>query len=149
MARAKKKVALTAEEYNEFITGLEITQVYLLTSNTERFGFPDTDKKLIFDIPDTSGELVRFDNNSGFLARLPHTIDLLEVGSDNSTERFASISVTFEVHYRTKKPITDEIFEIFRVLNLGMNLWPYVREFVQSTTLKMGLPGLVLPAAKI
>ena len=148
MARVKKTVVnqdIDPKAYSKFIQGLEIQQVLLVCSNIKRFGFPLSDATLSYELSGLSAELTRFDDDSGFVARLPYTVDL--VSQDGS--RLATIAVTFEAIYTTQIPITDTIFETFKDYNLRLNLWAYVREFVQSTTLKMGFPGLVLPHLKV
>jgi hypothetical protein len=154
MARPKKikdtPVDLDPKAYGKFIQGLEIQQVLLVRSSIERFGFPSADTTLSFELTGAAAELTRFDDNSGFVARLPYTTDLVFHGSpENEPVRFATISVTFEAIYSTEIPITDAIFETFKDYNLRLNLWSYVREFIQSTTLRMGFPGLVLPHLKV
>lgn len=44
--------------------------------------------------------------------------------------------------------LTEQHYKHFAELNAFMNAWPYVRELVQSTTARMGLPPLVLPLLK-
>ena len=41
--------------------------------------------------------------------------------------------------------LTDENFKAFGELNGIFNCWPYWREYVQQTTVRMGLPPLTLP----
>ena len=152
MARPKKikDNPIDPKAYGKFIQGLEIQQVLLVRSSIERFGFPSADATLSFELAGAAAELTRFDDNSGFVARLPYTTDLVSHGSSESDPvRFATISVTFEAIYSTEIPITDVIFETFKDYNLRLNLWSYVREFIQSTTLRMGFPGLVLPHLKV
>jgi hypothetical protein len=150
MARKKKKeISIDPQVYSAFIQGLEIRQVFLLRASSERLFFPEPNAKLSFDFPEATAELARFEDSSGFVAYLQYTIDLLSKPEDAEVERFASIAVTFEAIYNTKILITDEIFETFKDVNLKMNIWPYVREYVQSATMKMGLPGLVLPHLKV
>jgi preprotein translocase subunit SecB len=145
----KKKKSIDPQEYSAFIQGLEIRQVFLLRASSERLSFPEPDAKLSFDFPEATAELARFDDKSGFIACLQYTVDLMSKVDDAESQRFASISVSFEAIYNTKTPITDEIFETFKDINLKMNIWPYVREYVQSATMKMGLPGLILPHLKV
>jgi hypothetical protein len=152
MARPKKKEAdntFDAKAYSNFIDNLEIRQVFLLRASSERFGFPESNATLSFDIEVETAELSRFDDKSGFVARLPFTLNLIAKTDKGRPERFASLGVTFEAIYTTKTPITDEFFEVFKETSLKWNLWSYVREHVHSTTLKMGLPGLVMPHFKI
>ncbi|MCI0701749.1 MAG: hypothetical protein L0241_11755, partial [Planctomycetia bacterium] len=41
--------------------------------------------------------------------------------------------------------LTDEHIAAFGELNGVYNAWPFLREYVQSTTIRMGLPPLTLP----
>ncbi len=41
--------------------------------------------------------------------------------------------------------ITDRDIEMFSAYNTSLNVWPHVREFVQSTAGRMMLPPLILP----
>ncbi len=50
--------------------------------------------------------------------------------------------------YKTSVEVTPDLFDIFKDSTLILNTWPYLREFVQSCTLRAGLPPLVLPLAK-
>lgn len=43
--------------------------------------------------------------------------------------------------YTSDEPMTNEIFDVFGELNLPLNVYPYVREFVHSATTRMGFPG--------
>ncbi len=60
-------------------------------------------------------------------------------------EAKAKISVTFHVGYSSKIPISDELFEIFKVRNLPLNTWPYFREFVHNAIMRMGWPPFIAP----
>jgi hypothetical protein len=60
-------------------------------------------------------------------------------------EAKAKISVTFYVVYSSKIPISDDLFEIFKVRNLPLNTWPYFREFVHNATMRMGWPPFISP----
>lgn len=57
------------------------------------------------------------------------------------------IDVGFALAYSLQSldDIDDEKIDAFGKMNAVYNAWPYVREFVQSTLLRMGLPALTLP----
>ncbi|PMP66145.1 MAG: hypothetical protein C0192_04475, partial [Desulfurella multipotens] len=42
-------------------------------------------------------------------------------------------------------PMDDEVFKIFADSTVLVDSWPYFREIVQSTLLRMGLAPVVLP----
>lgn len=62
-----------------------------------------------------------------------------------------SITGTFEATYDVPPELeaSQEAIEFFAYANGTFNLWPYWREFVQSTSLRMGIPGLTIPTYRI
>ncbi|MGC9454824.1 MAG: hypothetical protein ACP5HU_08150 [Phycisphaerae bacterium] len=61
------------------------------------------------------------------------------------------ITVTFELTYRCEAVggLSDEALEAFGKINGVYNAWPYWREFVHSTTVRMGLPPLIIPVFRL
>ena len=57
-----------------------------------------------------------------------------------------SIKCSFVARYETQVQITPEFFAIFKESTLILNVWPYIREFVQSCVVRAGLPPLTLPS---
>ena len=48
-----------------------------------------------------------------------------------------------------EKEFDKEAMNLFAHTNGTFNLWPYWREFVQATSVRMGLPGLTVPSYRI
>ena len=71
------------------------------------------------------------------------------IGRDDieSAEESLRIEALFVVLYRvpTLDGITKENIDAFGEMNGVYNVWPYWREFVQSMTVRMGLPPLTVP----
>ncbi len=61
------------------------------------------------------------------------------------------IDVVFVVGYRVSPgpTLTKVQLREFGQLNGVFNVWPYWREFVHSTTSRMGLPALIMPSFKV
>lgn len=57
-------------------------------------------------------------------------------------------SVAFCLIYGTKTVVDKEFFDTYREVNLPLNTWPYLREYVQSITQRMNVPPLTLPLFK-
>jgi hypothetical protein len=57
------------------------------------------------------------------------------------------IDAEFVLDYGVDKaiPITDEAATAFGRMNGIHNVWPYWREYVQSTSMRVGLPPITLP----
>lgn len=62
-----------------------------------------------------------------------------------------AIAVTYLLTYRMENVagITKTHVKSFAETNAVFNAWPYFREYVQSTTLRMGLPPLTVPLLKL
>jgi len=76
------------------------------------------------------------------------TINTLVMSQDKTV---VSIMATYELIYQMSKDMKvsqDELNDFAR-LNAMFNVWPYWREFVQSTITRMNLPPLVLPLFRI
>lgn len=64
----------------------------------------------------------------------------------------ASIACTFALTYQLNRGMPDDARDLlpaFAETNSVLHAWPYLREFVQSTTWRMGLPPLSLPLFQI
>lgn len=70
-----------------------------------------------------------------------------EVNADASGEVVADLSATFHLLYKLPLTVEEEesCFEQFAIENGVYNAWPYWRELVQTSTGRIGLPGVVLP----
>ena len=66
---------------------------------------------------------------------------------DPELEPAVSIEATFVLIYSLDsiEGIENDNLAAFGVTNAVYNAWPYWREFVQSTAVRMGLPALVVP----
>lgn len=70
-----------------------------------------------------------------------YNVRVLEKGK----ELKAKVGIVFCVTYKSKLPMTDKLFEQFKDQNLPVNTWPYFREFVHNTVLRMGWPPFIAP----
>ena len=69
----------------------------------------------------------------------------------SSSEPMIRIDCRFEAQYSLAPEYipTEREIEAFRSANAIFNCWPYFREYIQGTTIKMGLPALVIPFLRI
>lgn len=142
-AQARSQPQIQPREYAQFIDQIELVNVTLLSSGVKNRGFEETSASNKLAIRSKS----RYENRPGLFHAFQ---DYRAVVSDSSTKRqTARLSVEFAVTYRSKRPMTDDIFSVFKDLNLVANTWPYLREFMHTNIGKMNLPPLVLPTFKI
>jgi preprotein translocase subunit SecB len=144
MASTKTRSAkISPEEYREFVQGLELKHVYLSAAKVKRVRMPDV------AVPLRYGHNIskkRYSNSEeGFSASFTFQVTLFEEGVEAP---FGEIDVTFTAEYTAKQAMTKKIFEVFGDINLPLNVFPYIREYVHTTTNRMGFPTLILPTYK-
>lgn len=130
----------TAEEYNEFIRGLELTNVWLQSVRVDNHHGPTPPRQVRVDLRDRATWQAAdggFDVFHWFGARI-QTVD----------SPLADIEVTFGLRFRSGVPMSDRLFDVFKLANLPLNTWPYLREFLATTTARMGWLTFTLPTLK-
>jgi hypothetical protein len=143
MATAEKALDISPEEYREFVQGIELQQVYLSTAKVKRSRTPNFKAPLSYG--HGAGKSKFGQLSEGFFASFTFHIVLLEEGIE---QPFGEIDVTFTAEYSSERKMTKKIFEVFEQINLPLNLYPYVREYVHAATSRMGIPTLILPMFK-
>jgi hypothetical protein len=138
-----KAYKVDAAEYAKFIAQLEVDWIYLLSSTVKRRYLPGSDATLNYQ--EKVGRVKYEALDSGFRALFPYRVEFVEAGAEES---FGEIHCLFAAEYKSAQPMNKETFEVFRDLNLPLNVWPYVREYVHATSNRMGLPPVVLRSIK-
>ncbi len=67
---------------------------------------------------------------------------------NNDKKIVLKIEGTFIVVFESEHEINDDFFEIYKEISLPLNVWPFFRELVNSTTARMNIPPLTLPLLK-
>lgn len=134
---------VSPEEYGRFIQGVELRDVLLAEGNAKRLAFPDPSALLGVDIKAIKPRLQPYAD--GFTVLAAFEIGLTQQSGEDKPELFAKFRVAFDVVYASAESISEELFNIFRQVNLSLNIWPYVRQYVHQQSVLMGIPPLVLP----
>jgi len=131
---------ISREAYAAFIGQIELRDIWLHAAKVINPHGPRSPK----------GAKFRFASEVGWEAQPQgfRAFDHAHVYIENGETIFAEIDVTFALDFASPMPLTDEVFKIFGELNLPVNTWPYLREFVSTTTGRMGWRPLTLPALK-
>ncbi len=146
-------MAVSDIEYADFIDGLELRSLWLGESRVEKLAFPDPTTPFIARI-ETRNRWVGEDTTSlimhGYRVRIVEDEQAVqsEAGADLGEIGVATITVEFGLSYSTAIPMTEELFTAFQAVNLPLNTWPYMREYVSSTLSRMGLPAVFVPTFK-
>lgn len=92
-----------------------------------------------------------FDQAASRLRVLPR-FTLAAVRPDGAADEwFLRIQAKFELVYDvdSSRGLSDAHYGAFAESNGVFNVWPYWREYVQSTTVRMGFPPLTLPVFRL
>lgn len=149
----KKKNTRVSKSQKKLNAGLLVSErvqlkdVRLLNAECEQTPGSASGKKA-YNI-DYSTE-VQVDRKSGYLVVMAkfHFEAFLE---SMSSQPVIFIDASFILSYAIEnfEGLTQEGFEQFANLNGIYNAWPYWREFVQNTIVRMGLPSLSIPVFRI
>lgn len=129
------------ETYNRFVEDLEIGEINVKASRTEAevpyLNYEECTTRIDFGVADYQPHP---DDETRFWA-----FTATEVTFELDGEQVGAVLVEHVVNYQSSVEITDEIFEVFADGNLQFHVWPFIREFVQDATRRMGWPAYPLP----
>ncbi len=135
----KQKKVLSFKEYNNFVKQIEIDDIRIVSAQVHIFDYSyfPTSAEVKWRIQ------ASYESAEGqFNVSHRYNVTILDKETKGAK---AKISVTFYVSYSSKIPISDDLFAIFKVRNLPLNTWPYLREFVHNATMRMGWPHFIAP----
>lgn len=91
------------------------------------------------------------DKNSQLLVITSFRVQTESSTNRGSAKPYLAIAVSYLLTYGIAdfEGIEPAQVESFAETNAVFNAWPYLREYVQSTTLRMGLPPLTVPLLKL
>ena len=129
------------ENYNKFLKTLKIENIELLKLTAEK------DEKFS---PEAKIK-IEYEAEYSYEKNTLKVYVLMKVVAIKKGQRKQGFKLTakYLVKYRSEIKIDDEMFEIFKSTYLLLQIYPYFRNLVHETTLKMGLPPLILQAIKI
>ncbi len=140
---SEKQVEPVAPEvYNRFLGQLTLVRVRLVACSVETY----TD----YPKPAQTGIEVAYQSSfepteGGFEALAHYEV---RFNDTQSKEVQAVIMATYGLAFASEEVMKDEIFVIFGDLNLQMNVWPFMREFVLTSMGRMDWPAFTLPLLK-
>ncbi|MCD4652453.1 protein-export chaperone SecB [bacterium] len=136
--------SIDKKKYEEFVKKVELVSIVLANSHAEKNPefTPSPGLTLSYELSESIEEK-RF--TDPFLTAYPEyqIHAFLEDTETGKKEEFFKISVKFEIIYRLPE-FNDKLWEIFSSINVPLNIWPYLREYVHNTTMRFGLPPLLL-----
>jgi hypothetical protein len=131
---------VSPEVYRDFIKQLELQSVWLKSCRVVNHVGPDMPREATVGVEATDGWVpipTGFDASAVFTAKIT---------SGESLAAF--VEVCFGLRYKSEVKMTETLYATFSRVNLPLNGWPYVREFLASTTGRFGWQPFTLPTLK-
>lgn len=134
---------VSREAYAAFIGQLALADIWLHEAKVTNQHGPHSPKRAKF----------RFSSEVGWEARPGgfRAFDRAHVFIEDAKDAqvlYAELEVTFGLDFASEMPLTEDLFAVFGEINLPVNTWPYLREFVSTTMGRMGWRPFTLPALK-
>ncbi|WP_028575039.1 protein-export chaperone SecB [Desulfonatronovibrio hydrogenovorans] len=130
------------DKYREILRNIRLKEIVLLNANikSNRDNFA---KSLKVDINLSSSSFQKHDDNVDI------DIKCRLVAFEEKKSHYAILMESF---YRMSiiagEGFDEDFFEIYKEINLPVNIWPYFREFIANTSYRMGMPPMTLPFYK-
>jgi len=130
------------ELYRKILAGIKLRTIYL--KNFEgKINLDVISKEAIADIS----------SRADFTTKAENSVEISQkwniIGRDTSTKsEFLNITVTYCLILYSREKFTKDFFDVYEKTSLPLNVWPFVREFVNSMTARMNIPPLTLPLLK-
>lgn len=142
-----KKTKLSFQKlYVDFVSSLRIRNVRLTNSSCESLARTVKPSDTKVDVDYKSRYVVLDDSTGDFEVLAVLRLDFSDI---QSGETRGHIEVGLAVHYSSDVAITEQIFNEFDNSSVPVNVWPYMREYVHQTLLRMGWPPFILPPYRI
>jgi preprotein translocase subunit SecB len=138
----QKNKQVAKEDYNRFIQEMGLDGVYLVQSENQSFTPQPDDESFPLDI-ETNFEPLGFEFGEDGSTLVIFTE--VEAVFSSQDDILAQVDVIFAARYVTAEKPSGEIINLFVKRNLHLHVWPYAREYVQSTLSRFGWQAFALP----
>lgn len=117
---------ISPDEYRQILDGIELKNILISNIKADLKHELLTEGMKIVIKDDAQYEI----KDDDFVIRDKYTLN-----AKNQANKIAlKIECVFIVVFETKYKITEAFFEIYKDLSLPLNVWPFFRELVNSTT---------------
>ncbi|PNU20867.1 hypothetical protein C2E25_04560 [Geothermobacter hydrogeniphilus] len=137
-------------KYEKLISGIEMEEIFLSSVKYKRSGTPDPEKypEVRVSFTPEKASYKQKGNQLEVRQKFIFLLDEFEDG-DQKPHKLFELKGEYALTYRSEAKMDDELFELFKARNIPVNLQPYIRELVQSSLTRVGLPPFTLPVLKI
>lgn len=128
--------------YQEILSGLQLNNIRLIKVSAE-LNEDFLEQAVTVNIKDKADFSVTEEVNVD--VRNEYRIILK---SEKQEKEALKIRLTYQLSFVSEKEFSEAFFEIYKKLSLPLNVWPFIREYVNSLTARMNIPPLTLPLIK-
>ena len=132
---------VSVEGYAAFIRQIELLHIWLHSAHVANMHGPDTPEHVSIQVDSDARCEAR---SSGFRA-----FQCYKLRFQTTDTLLAEVEATFGLDFASNESMTDGLFALFGEVNLPVNTWPYLREFVATVLGRMGWTVVTLPALKV
>lgn len=138
---------------DEALSNLSLKNIRLKSIKCENFQFDtdlytDKEYKILLKHQVVRSSLLESSDHKNHMLRVLLSYGVKWVKKDDTADELAVIEAEYFAEYKLKQKISDDAIDAFCLKNVGHNVWPYWREFVSTTSQKLGIPHLTLPLQK-
>ena len=138
----------STSELARLIAKIEIEEVALLEASVKRSIRSADETEARIQLNKRASLLERSDDGRFYVQA---EIEFSIVEASGSEQPAVSIHTAFELTYRhpSDLEVTSQVLQEFAEINGVFNVWPYWREFIQSTMARMNLPVITIPVFRL
>jgi hypothetical protein len=140
-SKAGRDALPSPEEYAAFIEQLELLDVWLVEGQAANRHGPRAPRQAVVEVETPEATWVA--TSDGFDVRYPYQVRFVDEGTVH-----AEIALTLGLHFSSGQQMTAPMFRVFNSVNLPINTWPFLREFVSAMVGRMGWQSFTLPTLK-
>lgn len=138
---------------DEALANLALKNIRLKSIRCENFKFDidlhqNDEYRILLKHNVVRSSLLESTDHKQHLLRVLLSYGVKWVSKEDSSDELAIIEAEYLAEYKLKDKISHDAIDAFCLKNVGHNVWPYWREFVSTTSQKLGIPHLTLPLQK-
>ena len=132
---------ITPEEYNKIIKGIALKDIRLI-SNNSNVKYDEVHLALSNKIPLKIHIAEDIKNNISD-GNLIVTV-AFKVTCKHERRCLFNMNAVYEVRYQSSEKINQEFADMFSTSTVSNQIWPFLRDWIATTTLMMGVPRLLI-----
>lgn len=139
------------ERFKALVSAVEIEGVRLVEANAKTEIRSAADIEAASFHVEQSARVKERQKDGTFFVLATISAQVIPEDKDKKDEAVIAIRAGFELQYKLPKNqvVSSRDLKTFAETNGIYNVWPYWREFVQSTFARMGLPPVTLPLFRV